>query len=198
MLATLTVQTETLPVPACLQTKAGFACTALAHCPPWAPQEGTGVGQMRCAGGAPGSSPSLCQNLPCQAGFRGLWLEESVAISREDVCLRGGDGSKWSPKSTSDLRAALQGPMLKDTNSAPAPIQYLLAPRSALSSSPSLPAAIKSPFSYEFGSLLAPTQADRVPACHPFPQPHSAWPGHLSQLDHSTLPYAPTWGMDLM
>lgn len=135
MLASLTIQTETLPLPACLQTKAGFACTALAHCPPWAPQEGAGGGQTRCAGGVPGSFPSLRQTLPCQAGLCGLWLEESVAISREDVCLWGGDGGKWSPRTTSDLRAALQGPMLKGTNSAPAPIQHLLSPRSALSSS---------------------------------------------------------------
>lgn len=78
-------------------------------------------------------------------------------------------------------------------------LSYSLHPTSALSEIIpcflSLPHSSNKIFSHEFGPLLAPTQADRGPACHPFPQPHLAWPSQptvSSMWSYAPIPGAGT------
>lgn len=125
-----------------------------------------------------GSSPLLCQKLPCQPGFHGLWLEESVAISGERMAACGG-GGWWQNEPQHHFRSEGSS---AGTHTEGHKLSSSLHPTLTLSQiSPcfhSLPTSSnKISFSHEFGPLLAPTQADRVPACHPFPPTRSlAWP----------------------
>jgi len=185
-------------LPACKQ-RAEFACTAVAL-QPALPTARPGSPAGGWAGGAPDH-----RLVPAPVPKPALphWISWAVAGRKHGYFWRGWlpeegrGGGKRSPNTTSDLTAALQGPTQRDTNPAPASIQHLPS-QSSLCFLSLLPSSNKISSSHEFGPLLAPTQADRAPACHLFPQPHSAWPDHLSQLDPSTLPRALAQGVDPM
>lgn len=137
----------------------GGPTASAAHCPPW-DLRGQGLGW-----GCPwiaGLSLLLCQNPPCQAGWGELRLEERVAISGEDGCLRGVVVAKGDPTS---LRAPLQGPTRRDANSVPASTPHPLSLRAALASLPSLPAVTKSAFPMNLAHCwLPPGQTGLLPA----------------------------------
>lgn len=128
----------------------------------------------------------------------------------------GGGGGKRSPNITESTSA---GTYTEGRKLSPS-----LHPTSTLSQSspcfPSLPTSSnKTCISYEFGPLLSPTQADRAPACHPFPWTHDSghgpdvwtcttqcslvgserqgrlrWVGqHSSHLNTSILCHPPCW-----
>lgn len=129
------------------------------------------------------------------------WILWAVAGRKRGYFWRGwlpageGGGGKMSPNTTSDLRAALQGPTARDTNSAPASIQHRLSPRSALVSTPSLPAATKSPFPMNLAPCwLPPRQTGFLPAIpfHSHTQPGLATSASWA-TPHCPMPQLTAW-----
>lgn len=164
LLATLTAQTES------------SACTAVAP-QPALPTALLGTpGDRGWAGGAPGSQAHPCSSAKTRpARLDGVgcgWKKEWLFLERMAAC--GGGGGKRSPNITESTSA---GTYTEGRKLSPS-----LHPTSTLSQSspcfPSLPTSSdKICFSYEFGPLLAPTRADRAPACHPFPWTHDSGNG---------------------